>query len=1016
MTEYTVDEIKNKISLDAQEAIKQIEKIINLTGKLGDNVEKTGKKGLGGFLGALKLGAVVYAGKQIAKMLKGMTLEAFNYIETLNLFEVSMGKNVAGMEQYYDRAVKFQNQLAEAFGANTAETMKYQAFFNQMSKSMGIANEQAYLLSENFTKLGMDISSLFNIEQGDAMAKLRAGLAGQTKPLRDIGLDITQQSLQPILSELGIDKAVKQMSQAEKMILRYIAVIRQASASHGDFAKTIESPMNQIRVFQNQIAIFKRNVGSLFSGMFASIMPYVNGILMAINAIVKAIATIFGITLSSANTGGLSAGIGADDLAGDLDNASGSAKQLKKTLMGFDEINNIAEPTSGGSGGGTSGAGGGVDPRLLEAMKEYDNLMGNVEMKANKIRDAIMKWLGFTKIINPLTGEVFFKLAEGFKSLNGWVKLAIGLVGTLFGAVIIRKVVGFIGTLARVSSAWKGVILQGTAFQIGIATVGKAVSTASLTFRAFRAEGFSMVASLSGATKAFLAVLPAIIPLIVGISGLIGGSVLAYKATNELSNGLIGVGEAATKTAIGIGGATAAGALIGSVFPGVGTAIGAVAGAIIGVGVATLGYETDVDKLNKKIKENTDIIGNNAYRIQEQKKIVEDYLNTENSQFDHYGKLNNELKTLVDSNGKVKEGYEARVKYILTELNNGLSTEYELTGDVITQNGKQVDSMEEVNKSIRDQIELMKTQSMLKANESIYNTAIKEQATLAATATEATKNRIKAEELLAEATTGMTLIEQVERGKRTKALEQAIEAEKKATKEMETNTQIIIKNDNLRTALQEGNVEKIKKAQQELSKMYKTEAGVQQLTLDGQATAYSNYYKEQIKSLKDQGIKVTEEMKKQYSWQIEELTLELIKQSTTVKKITPEIENAWRILGENNYTSYKEGLEKLEPEVQTALQKMTGVFVTDSPNVTNAAKKLSNDIIKALETDDKSKKEALKTLNEYLKGLNDKEIRTLLQNSGVKITDEIVEKMKKRKCFRRSWNTNIKRIKFWIKK
>ena len=62
--------------------------------------------------------------------------------------------------------------------------MEYQALFNQMSKSMGIADEQAYLLSENFTKLGLDISSLYNISETDAMQKLRAGLAGlpQTGP------------------------------------------------------------------------------------------------------------------------------------------------------------------------------------------------------------------------------------------------------------------------------------------------------------------------------------------------------------------------------------------------------------------------------------------------------------------------------------------------------------------------------------------------------------------------------------------------------------------------------------------------------------------------------------------------------------------------------------------------------------------------------------------------------------------------------------------------------------------
>ena len=373
-----------------------------------------------------------------------MSQYASDYMETLNLFEVSLGKvedeygNLdKASSEYYMRAIKFQNTLEEKLGVNKKETMEYQALFNQMSKSMGIADEQAYLLSENFTKLGLDISSLYNISETDAMQKLRAGLAGQTKPLRDLGLDITQQSLTPIAQELGLEKSIKQLSQAEKMCLRYIAVLRQTTAAQGDMAKTVESQANQMRIFNNQLAMLKTNVGAFFSGLLSNILPYINGIMMALNALIKTLASMFGIQMKAVNgVSKVSAGV-----AEDLGNANDSAKKLKAQLMGFDEIHNITLNDNSGTSG-TAGAGG-IDQRILDAMKEYDNLMADVDMKATRIRDKIMEWLGFTKEINPETGEVTWKLNDGYTNLKK-IGTLIGTLGILFGLNKVLKVIGLI--------------------------------------------------------------------------------------------------------------------------------------------------------------------------------------------------------------------------------------------------------------------------------------------------------------------------------------------------------------------------------------------------------------------------------------------------------------------------------------------------------------------------------------------------------------------------------------------
>lgn len=369
-----------------------------------------------------------------------------DYEETLNLFEVSLGKvtdeygnldNVAS--EYYNKAIKFQNQLEEKLGVNRKQTMEYQALFNQMSKSMGIADNYAYMLSENFTKLGLDLSSLFNISEELAMSKLRAGLAGQTKPLRDLGLDITQQSLQPIADELGLDRSIKQLSQAEKMCLRYIAVLRQTKSAQGDMAKTVESQANQMRIFNNQLYMLKTNIGSFFNGLITSVLPYINGIMMVLNALIKTLAGLFGFEMKS--VAGASTGI--SNISDEIDTASDKAKKFKAQLMGFDEINNISDNKDSDSDSGTLGAGG-IDQRILDAMKEYDNLMADVDMKATKIRDSIMDWLGFTKEINPETGEITWKLRDGYTNIEKIRDILIAL-GIIVGLNKILKIINAIG-------------------------------------------------------------------------------------------------------------------------------------------------------------------------------------------------------------------------------------------------------------------------------------------------------------------------------------------------------------------------------------------------------------------------------------------------------------------------------------------------------------------------------------------------------------------------------------------
>lgn len=1014
--DYNVDTLEDRVTLDYQSVITGIDQIKDSVKGLKSQLDKIGKntgipklnnqiKQSSGFSKTLKgiagIGTAVVTGRKMIKTLQGMTDESVNFVETANLFSVSMGKGLQGLNQYYERAVKFQNELEEKLGVNIEESMNYQALFNSMSKSMGISAKYAYILSENFTKLGYDLSSLYNIDPENAMQKLRAGLAGQTKPLRDLGLDITQQSLQPIADSLGIERSVKNMSQAEKMVLRYIAVLKQAQIAQGDFANTMESPANQLRIFNAQVVAFKRNMGNLWQGLLGGVLPYVNAIMMVINELLKMIAKLFGFKVSDQKVN-LSANIGADDLASDLGTASGKAKELKNQLMGFDEINNITLPSS--SGGGSGGiSGGGIDQRLLDAMKEYDNLMGKVKNKATDIRDKIMKWLGFTKKINPLTGEISWE----YTGMSKQAKTILGILKTICALYIGAKILKLIGWLNTLRKVLLGTKVATTSFQTGLASLGKgfrgvvtAGKTLTTNFKYYKALGATTGQAFSEAGKDMLNLIPTTVKVAGGIAGLVGSCGLAYKSMKDLSEKSTSTGEALFKLSGGIAGATASGAILGSVIPGVGTTVGAMGGALVGAIAGLTGYNSAMDETQTQLKKAREEWTKQNKEI---KKTAEEWdnmvdsvqgtLNGNLAEIENTQRLSNELENLIDVNGKVKEGYEARVEYILNNLNKALGTEYELTDNQITKNGEIIGSYEDIKKEIYNLIEAKKAQAVYDANMSLYTEALKKQQGYYNNLETSQKNYNKAlkdtqgfldyyknenngygwikkqledcnvttDDIInnTDKWRGALALIAVDNGKLASQLKKEAEEHRNAIKQNEEAynnasriykqaNDFIIAQDNLGTAILTGNKEEINKALETLTSTYETETGTQTATFSQRINnqiAYSNQLKER---LIENNVEITEDTQKQLDAGIKAVADNLRQQSSTVENLTPDVVEAWKTLGENNYKIYQEKLSQLSPEVQKEVQRMTGVIVQETDNAVPKVEKASTSISDAI--------------------------------------------------------------------
>lgn len=359
--------------------------------------------------------------KAIAEYLGNAVAKFNDFYEAANMFGVSMGDMT-------NEASGFIDKMEQLLGIDPSEAMNAMANIYSMTKSFGLAKEQAYTLSKSLTQLGYDLSSLKNIPISEAFTKIRSAMAGELEPMLQLGVDISQARLQQELLALGFNKQVSTLSQADKATLRYIAILKQTTYAQGDFARTLSSPANMIRVLKAQLSGLARDIGSLLYPALKSILPPLIAAVELIREFVQWVAKLMGVKVvltdfakSADSVGGI--GDAMDDTA---DSTKKAAKALKDYTMGFDELN-IIDPTQGSSG---SGGGASVGNILGDVdLSGYDMFKYYVGTSIDEMKQKIKSMLPLIESIAAAfalweLGKFIKQIGEVITGMNGIQKAA----------------------------------------------------------------------------------------------------------------------------------------------------------------------------------------------------------------------------------------------------------------------------------------------------------------------------------------------------------------------------------------------------------------------------------------------------------------------------------------------------------------------------------------------------------------------------------------------------------------
>ena len=519
--------------------------------------------------------------KAIAEYLGNAVAKFNDFYEATDLFHNAMG-NLSG------EADTLISKMQGLLGVDPTKAMTYMATIQSLGTSFGLTSDKAYILSKNLTQLAYDEGSYWNKDVAETFTAMSSAISGEIEPIRRLGIDLSQARLQQELLALGFNKQVSSLSQADKAVLRYIAIMKQTANVQGNLAQTIQSPANQIKILKAQLDMLAKSVGSLLYPAMKSILPPLIAAVQLIREFVQWVAKLMGVkvvftdfTKSADSVGGI--GDAMDDTA---DSTKKAAKALKDYTMGFDELN-IIDPTQGssGSGGGASAGNilGDVDLSGYDMFKQYnEEFAKQIDAIKQKIKAmlpviaTVATALAAWKLTNLITDIV-----DAISKMNALKSIVLGL-----GVFTVGVVLEITGIKDAIENGVNGknfaeIVLGALIGTTGAAILGKGIAQFIVTGFGNTAVGAAIKAA--GGSTAGAIIGAAVGGVVTGIPMFVTGVYDAVKnGLNTLNGILIPLGS--TMTGAGIG--AIIGSLGGPIGTGIGTLIGLIVGGLTDVGIA----------------------------------------------------------------------------------------------------------------------------------------------------------------------------------------------------------------------------------------------------------------------------------------------------------------------------------------------------------------------------------------------------------------------------------------------
>lgn len=390
----------------------KIQRLVSSTDRYNNSVNRatTGTKAWSNALAGIKISTVLYASKRIGTALAEYMYQASEWEGIMYRFGRAFGEEA---EENY----KWIQRLNSELQINVQQFMQYASIYGTMLRGFGVAQKDAAAMAMNYTELTYDIWAGYNdIYKSfeDAAVAVRSAIAGEVEPIRRAGFTIVDSQLKITAANYGIAYSTQSASEELKSYLRYLTLIDQAKAQDliGTYAREMTTAEGLMRTLRQQLTSLSQAFGSFLLPALVKVLPYVQAFVELIGeAMIAALAQLFGIDLKPVDFGVSSGATAAGDMADNLDDAAGAAKKLKQYTAGFDELN-VFNPDQGSSGAGAGVSGGGYDGEFDIGKLWDESIFENINSQVDELKENLKDVLA--TVTSIAAGILAWKVAKDF--------------------------------------------------------------------------------------------------------------------------------------------------------------------------------------------------------------------------------------------------------------------------------------------------------------------------------------------------------------------------------------------------------------------------------------------------------------------------------------------------------------------------------------------------------------------------------------------------------------------------
>lgn len=223
------------------------------TDQIGESFNSMLKKIVGGISAAA-------IGKMLLNIGKEAVSAASDLAEVQNVVDVTFGD--AGSAKINSWAQNASKQ----FGLTETQAKRFTSTLGAMMKSAGMSGDEIVGMSTDLAGLAADMASFYNLDFDTAFQKIRSGISGETEPLKQLGINMSEANLNAFALQQGLSKTFSQMTQGEKTMLRYQYLMQATADAQGDFSRTLDGFANSKRLFETNLETLKTNLGNMLIG------------------------------------------------------------------------------------------------------------------------------------------------------------------------------------------------------------------------------------------------------------------------------------------------------------------------------------------------------------------------------------------------------------------------------------------------------------------------------------------------------------------------------------------------------------------------------------------------------------------------------------------------------------------------------------------------------------------------------------------------------------------------------